>query len=93
MGRTYAGVLGPISFGIVIARTLIDGGSPGAALVAAVVALFTFAVIGYLIGAVAEKTVVEAMQMKFRTQWQANEAAAVEASSTNTQSTASNLAA
>ncbi len=67
MGRTYAGILGPISFGTVIARNLIDGGSVESAMIFASVALFVFAAIGFVIGTIAERIVVEAITTKFQT--------------------------
>jgi tetrahydromethanopterin S-methyltransferase subunit C len=70
MGRTYAGILGPISFGTVIARALLDGMSAESALVTAAVALFVFAAIGYVVGILAERIVVEGIESRFRAQWQ-----------------------
>ena len=93
MGRSYAGVLGSISFLIVIARTLIDGGHAGSAIISATIALFTFAAIGYVIGTVAEQTVVEAVQMRFRRQWQMTEMVSGEGRSSRMSETAAKLAA
>jgi hypothetical protein len=93
MGRSYAGVLGPISFVIVIARSMIDGGHAGSAIIHATIALFAFAAIGYVIGVVAERTVIEAVQMKFRKQWQANEAGNGKGRSAEAQQTTAKMAA
>ena len=70
MGRVYAGILGPISFGVVVARSLIDGDSVDTALYAAPLALFAFAAIGYVIGFIAERTIVEAVEAQFHAQLQ-----------------------
>ena len=73
MGRTYAGILGPLAFGVVIARCLAHGGSAASALQAAPVALFAFTFIGYIIGSIAERTIVEAIEAKFHAQLRADE--------------------
>ena len=70
MGRTYAGILGPISFGTVIASNLIDGGSIESAMIFGSLALFAFAAIGYVVGVVAERIVVEAITLRFRSGYQ-----------------------
>ena len=75
MGRTYAGILGPISVGVVVARCLVQGGSVESALYAAPLALFAFAFIGYIIGSIAERTIVEAIEAKFHAQLRAEEEA------------------
>ena len=93
MGRKYAGILGPISFGTVIARSIIQGGDANEALVTACVTLFAFAIIGYIVGVIAERTIVEAIQVKFHAQWQATETAHRSANPMETQSTVSDEAA
>jgi hypothetical protein len=75
MGRTYAGILGPIAFGVIVARCLAQGGNVASALCAAPLALFAFAFIGYIIGSIAERTIVEAIEAKFHAQLQAEEGA------------------
>ncbi len=79
MGRVYAGILGPISFGVVIARSLIDGGNTESALQSAPLMLFVFAAIGYVIGSIADKTIVEAIETKFHAELQAIERASTAA--------------
>ncbi len=79
MGRAYAGILGFISFGVVIARSLVDGSSTEAALRSAPLVLFVFAAIGYFIGSIAEKTIVEAIETKFHAELQASETASTTA--------------
>jgi hypothetical protein len=75
MGRTYAGILGPIAFAVVVARCLASRGSVLSALYAAPLALFAFAFIGYIIGNIAERTIVEAIEAKFHAKLRAEEAA------------------
>ncbi len=75
MGRTYAGILGPIAFGVVVARCLTQGGSAASALDTAPWALFAFAFIGYIIGSIAERTIVEAIEAKFHARLRGEEAA------------------
>jgi hypothetical protein len=75
MGRAYAGILGPIGFGTVIARSLVNGEHVEAALVAAPFALFTFAAIGYVVGVIADRTIVDAIETKFHAQLQADDSA------------------
>ena len=83
MGRTYAGILGPLSFATVIARNLIDGGSIESAMLLASLALFVFAAFGFAIGQVAERIVVEAITTKFRAEYAAREAASSATDATN----------
>lgn len=83
MGRAYAGILGPLSFGTVIARNLIDGGSVESAMIFASLALFAFAAIGFVIGTIAERIVVEAITTRFQTAYRAHEASHAVAESTD----------
>ena len=75
MGRTYAGILGPVAFGVVIARGLLSG-DVDSTLSAAPWALFIFAALGYVIGWIAETTITEAVEARFHAQLQAEETAA-----------------
>ncbi len=92
MGRTYAGILGPLSFVTVIARSMVDGGSAESALIAAALALFVFAGIGYIVGSIAERAVMEAIQTQFRDHWQPTDTTST-AEPEKTRSTAPNQAA
>ena len=83
MGRTYAGILGLLAFGTVIARCLVRGGNVESALWTASWTLFAFAALGYIIGSIAERTIVEAIEIKFHTDWQALESANHAAHSTD----------
>jgi len=85
MGRSYAGILGPLAFGVVVARSLWEGSSVEATLKAAPLALFAFAAIGYAIGLVGEKTIVGAVETEFHAKLQAEESAeTVATTETNT---------
>ncbi|NLX55951.1 MAG: hypothetical protein GXY58_12640 [Planctomycetaceae bacterium] len=75
MGRSFAGTLGLLAFGTVIARCLLRGGNMDATLLTASWTLFAFAALGYIIGSIAERTVVEATETRFHAQWQAAESA------------------
>jgi hypothetical protein len=75
MGRTYAGILGPLAFGVTVARGIVDRDDVEATLITAVIALFAFAAIGYMIGFIAERTVVEAIEARFHAQLKAPETA------------------
>lgn len=73
MERSYAGILGPVAFGVVVTRSLFEGGSVDGALRSAPVALFVFAAIGYAIGLIAEKTIVGAVETEFHAKLRAEE--------------------
>ena len=75
MGRTYAGILGLLAFATVIARSLVRGGDLASSLLTASGALFAFAALGYIIGTIAERTIVEAIEFRFHAEWQAVESA------------------
>ena len=84
MGSSYAGVFGPVAFGVVVARGLLKGSSVETALETAPVALFAFAAIGYAIGLIAEKTIVGAVETEFHAKLQAeNTAETVATTGTN----------
>lgn len=89
MGRIYAGILGPLAFAAIIARSLLCGGEAGQTLFAASLALFGFAALGYIIGSVAERTIVEAIGNRFHVQWTARDGASNAAPSTDASSGAS----
>ncbi len=75
MGRAYAGILGPLAFSTVVARCLVRGGDSGTAVWTASLMLFVFSALGYIIGSVAERTVVEALGIHLRRSWIAAERA------------------
>ena len=65
MGRTYAGILGPLAFSTVLSRTLVNGSANPAALQTATVCLFVFAAIGYVAGQVAETIIGDVVRARF----------------------------
>ena len=66
MGRTYAGVLGLLACGILLARGLASGGSAESTLLAASGGLFLFAGVGYLAGQTAEMLVHDSVRSQFQ---------------------------
>ena len=66
MGRTYAGVLGLLACGIILARGLVHGGGTSGTLLAASGGLFLFAGIGYLAGQTAEMLVRDTVRSQFQ---------------------------
>ena len=74
MGRAYAGILGLLSCGTVIARNLLDGGSVESAMIYASLALFAFAAIGFVVGVLAERIVVEAITTRFQVAYREQDA-------------------
>ncbi|MBC8354165.1 MAG: hypothetical protein H8E66_19405 [Planctomycetes bacterium] len=80
MGRTYAGILGPLAFVTILARSVIDTSSVESTMMLATICLFLFAGIGYLVGQMADSIVIEAVKTNFDTELQAREAAKTNAS-------------
>ena len=66
MGRTYAGILGPLAFALVLARSIVQGGGWEQTLLAASGALFAFAAAGYLAGQTAEFLVRDTVKSQFQ---------------------------
>ena len=64
MGRTYAGILGPLAFSVVMARGLFDGGSLATILWTATWTLFGFAAIGCAVGNIASATIRDSVQQQ-----------------------------
>lgn len=65
MGRTYAGVLGLLAFGLILARGLLKGSDAEACLAAACGGLFGFAAVGLVAGTLADRFTSEAVKAKF----------------------------
>ncbi len=59
MARIYAGILGPVAFLTCLARGVVHAWSPEKALVVAWTSLLAFAVVGSLVGWVAERILEE----------------------------------
>jgi len=68
MGRAYAGILGPLAMAVVICRGwLVSGGLEGT-LTQAVACLALFAVVGAILGHLAQTTVDESVRVKLEQQ-------------------------
>jgi len=65
MGRTYAGVLGLLAFGLIVARGFLLGSDAEACLAAACGGLFGFAAAGLVTGTLADRFTSEAVKAKF----------------------------
>ncbi|HRX83371.1 MAG TPA: hypothetical protein P5307_30110 [Pirellulaceae bacterium] len=75
MGRTYAGILGPLAFTTILARSMFDTSSVESTMMLATICLFLFAGIGFLVGQVADSIVLEAVKANFDKELQVREAA------------------
>ncbi len=76
MARAYSGVLGSLALCLVISRGLLLGLPPVDCLTNGLVVFFGFAGIGYCIGYVAERTVCESVENRFRDEMAKLQAAA-----------------
>lgn len=65
MGRDYAGVLGPVAFATVVARGVIAGGGVEPTIKSACLCLFTFAAAGWILGTLADRVVLQAIEARF----------------------------
>jgi hypothetical protein len=65
MGPRYAGILGLVAFCVVVVRGIGHGASASGTMPLAAAGLFVFAVIGYVLGRIAEQTVESALQAHF----------------------------
>jgi hypothetical protein len=74
MAREYAGVLGPLACGMILARGLITGGGMEITISTACVALFGFAGIGWIAGQLAERFLEESVRTRFQSALQSLEA-------------------
>ncbi len=75
MGQTYAGILGPLAFTTILARSVINNSSVESTMMIATVCLFLFAAIGFLVGQVADSIVLEAVKTNFDKDLAAQQAA------------------
>lgn len=62
MAGTYAGILGPLAFTTVIARSAIHGAGVNESILQAGLSLFGFALIGYVLGSLAQQAVEESVR-------------------------------
>jgi hypothetical protein len=66
MGRAYAGILGPLAMAVVICRGwLVSGGVEGT-LIQGVTSLAFFAIVGAILGHLAQTTIDESVRMKLQ---------------------------
>ena len=68
MGRRYAAVLGMLAFAAILVRGTVRGGAPESVMDQAVVYLFVFAVLGALVGSLAQWIVEDAVRGKLASQ-------------------------
>lgn len=66
MGRSYAGILGPLAFATVIARGVASQFGVESTILAASAALFVFAAVGYVVGQTAAHLVNESVRTQFQ---------------------------
>lgn len=66
MGRAYAGTLGPLACGVILARGLVHGGGFEATILSACGGLFLFAGIGYIAGQLADLFVRDSVRAQFQ---------------------------
>ena len=64
MGRHYAGILGSMAMAVVLCRGAIDSGGVEGTLTMATLALVAFAVVGSVLGHIAQTTVDESVRQK-----------------------------
>jgi len=65
MGRSYAGILGPLGFALVVARGVVTRGGVEETILAASAALFVLAGLGYFIGQTANYLVNDSVRSQF----------------------------
>jgi hypothetical protein len=65
MGQAYAGLLGPLACGAILARGLLAGSGFEPTLLAATCGLFGFAALGFVVGQLAEYLVGESVRFQF----------------------------
>jgi hypothetical protein len=68
MGRIYAGILGPLAMAVVICRGLASAGGVEGTLTAATLSLAAFAVLGAILGHLAQNTIDESVRTRLEQQ-------------------------
>ncbi len=66
MGKVYAGVLGLLACGMILARGLAAGSNLESTIATACAALFGFAALGWIAGQLAERFVEESVRARFQ---------------------------
>jgi hypothetical protein len=74
VGRTYAGILGPLAMVTVVLRSVLHGGGVETALAAGLACLFAFAALGYAAGELAGWIVNESVRARFDAELAARQA-------------------
>lgn len=69
MARSYAGVLGTLACGMVLARGLVTGSPMESTVASACQALFVFAALGWIAGQLAERFTQESVRGRFQEAW------------------------
>ncbi|MCO6047372.1 hypothetical protein NG895_26010 [Aeoliella sp. ICT_H6.2] len=72
MGRAYAGVLGYLAAAVTFTRGVIASGGVEGTVLSAVAAMAIFAVIGFVLGTIAQATVDRSVREQFELQVQAD---------------------
>ena len=68
MGRIYAGILGPLAMSVVIFRGWLAAGGPEGTLTQAILYLALFAVLGAILGYIAQATIDESVRASLEQQ-------------------------
>ena len=68
MARIYAGILGPLAMAIVVCRGVKDSGGVEGTLTLAIAALAIYAILGSVLGQIAQATVDESVRWKIERQ-------------------------
>ncbi len=82
MGRKYAAVLGPLAMTVVILRAVKDRVGVESALWSAVLSMAGFALVGWILGTLAEAAVRDWVQMWFQAEFASEDAPSEEGAST-----------
>lgn len=81
MARAFSGVLGSIAMCLVIVHGLLSDSLPDEILSQCLVVFFAFGLIGFCIGYLAEKTISESVENRFRNEMARLHSAAAESNS------------
>ena len=75
MGRLYAGILGPLAMAVVICRGAKDSGGLQGTLTMAMLSMVAFALLGAILGHIAQTTVDDSVRLKIERELAARNAA------------------
>ncbi|QDU55334.1 hypothetical protein [Aeoliella mucimassa] len=73
MGRAYAGVLGYLAAALTLARGFMASGGVESTMMNAIVALVIFAMIGFVLGSVAQETVDQSVRQRLEENLEASQ--------------------